>query len=128
MKILPSLYPEWQPPVLNCSSIEKWGLSEIWQTILNHQTIMKQAGYFNQRRKNQRKHWFKTIIENDLLSWFYSQDMIKSDYKKLEKKVIEGKTLPSIASNELIHQGLFKADFKNIIPRIRQNKAVKHVR
>ena len=48
---------QWHPPVLNCSSLEKTGFTEIWSTIQNYR--QSQATQILERRQAQLNYWFE---------------------------------------------------------------------
>jgi LAO/AO transport system kinase len=80
----------WIPNVSSCSSIENFGIEEIWKSIYEYVRITKQSGYFEERRKQQavmRMH--DTIMEN-LKGSFYNSDEIKQMREDVESQLIDG--------------------------------------
>jgi LAO/AO transport system kinase len=92
----------WQPKVLTCSAIEKTGLKEIWQLILDHNYQLKANGFYEENRKNQGIHWMHEYVRFHLERSFYNQSAVKQNLKKIEEKVITGEITPVNAAHKLL--------------------------
>ena len=92
----------WQPKVLTCSSIEKTGLPEIWQLILEHQQKMKKNGYFQKNRNRQNLQWMHDSIKWNLERQFYANTEIKHKIPDMEIKVINNEIAPTTAAKRLL--------------------------
>ena len=92
----------WLPKVLLCSSIEKSGIDETWQMILQYQDLTKHNGFFGQRRKNQSLQVLDENLEELLRNIFFSSHEVKSLKKQLEKDILHNNISPYEASSRLI--------------------------
>lgn len=91
LHLFPISPSRWVPRVLTCSSREKKGIPEIWETVGDYVSQTKCNGYFWERRREQavtRMH--ETIIDN-LKYAFYSNPEIMHMIPDLEKELREGK-------------------------------------
>ena len=100
------LYPnkgnDWTPKTLTCSALHNQGVSEIWELIQKYNSITKENGYFQQKRKYQNRYWLLQTIENTLKSDFYNHQKIKEELKKQLILISENKTTPFEAANYLL--------------------------
>jgi LAO/AO transport system kinase len=100
------LYPptqnNWYPPVLTCSALEKTGLSEIWQMIIEFSTKMQQNGFWIGNRQEQNLDWMFTFIRHILESQFFDNQSVKAQISKIKDQVLTGEILPLQAANKLI--------------------------
>jgi LAO/AO transport system kinase len=88
------LYPApesgWTPKVVTCSSVESFGIHEIWQIISDYVSYTRDSGYFRELRKRQavvRMH--ETIIDH-LRSSFYTDSEIAKMLPDLERQLHDG--------------------------------------
>lgn len=100
------LYPpttnNWYPPVLTCSALEKTGLEEIWQTIEDFSTKMKQNGYWNINRQEQNLEWMHSFIKQTLESQFFDNQIVRENILPIKEQILSGKLLPIQAAQKLI--------------------------
>jgi GTPase len=78
----------WTTPVNLCSAINNEGIDEIWNVILKFVDLTKKSGKFIERRKNQSKAWFNTLIEDKLKSDFYNNEQIKTMLPEIEQELL----------------------------------------
>lgn len=92
------LYPptqnRWYPPVLTCSALQKTGLSEIWEVILNFTAQMRENGFWKKNRQEQNLAWMYDYIKQQLESQFFDNQAIKYNIKDIEIEVLNGTLLP----------------------------------
>lgn len=76
------LYPPktngWQPKVDLSSALEGTGIKEIWDMIRIYEQQVKQRGYFEKNRVEQRKFWMYETINQYLKKNFYADPRIKT--------------------------------------------------
>ena len=87
LHLLPPKGSEWVPRVNTCSSTEKLGLKEVWDTMQKFKTSTNQNGWFDKNRLNQSINWFHEQIERTLKEDFYSQEEIKKAIKEKEELI-----------------------------------------
>ncbi len=81
----------WAPKVLTCSSVNKAGISEVWDMVSEYSRFTKHNRYFEARRKDQARYWMYETINNRLHENFYQDKHIISLLKDLEKDVLQDK-------------------------------------
>ncbi len=102
LNMFPPTISKWKPQVLTCSSVNKYGISEVYDLINEYLNLTKENGYFEQHRIEQSKYILTDYINQTLLSTFYQNPEIKKQYKKIMEKVTQGKVSPYKAGHELI--------------------------
>ncbi|MCB2220968.1 MAG: methylmalonyl Co-A mutase-associated GTPase MeaB [Bacteroidetes bacterium] len=80
----------WAPVVKTCSSIQKSGIKEVWQTISDYVELTQKNGYFNQKRQSQEMRIMHNAIQNALRDHFYSNPIIMDALHISEQKVKSG--------------------------------------
>lgn len=92
--------PAWKVPVLTCSSINKDGIVDIWQTISDYRSKMEASGEFAQKRRRQSLNWMWALVEEGLKERFYKRSEAK--VLKLTTAIKEGRMSPTDAALELL--------------------------
>ncbi len=92
----------WSPPVLTVSSIEENGTKKVWQTVMEHNKIMKKAGIFNQKRKDQAVEWMWNLVDEGIKKKFMEKSKVKKTIGKISKDVKNGLISPSAAAEKLL--------------------------
>lgn len=94
--------PNWMPPVMTCSAVERTGLQEVWDTVINHKKIMTNTGELQQKRREQAMEWMWFLVNEGLEIWFYQHPEVQSQLPELRKKVENGSIAPTRAADDLI--------------------------
>ena len=93
----------WEVTTFACSALNKKGLNEIWESILNFCEFTKSNGEFAKRRNQQITKWFKNEVEQIIIDHFYSNQLVKGLLPIVEARVRDGDELVSKAAAELFH-------------------------
>ncbi len=93
----------WETKVMTASALKMTGIKEIWDVIKEFEVQTKSNGMFFNRRKQQNLDWFNILIENGIKSIFFENSLIKKKLVDFEKKILDGKILPSEAVEKLIN-------------------------
>jgi GTPase len=96
----------WTPIVDTCSALENTNIDKVWDAIESFIVTTSANNSFESNRKEQAKFWLHQTILNSLKTLFYSDAKIMEQLSLLEKNVIDNKTSPFKAAQELIQ--LFK--------------------
>jgi LAO/AO transport system kinase len=88
---------------MTASALKMTGINEIWDVIKEFEVQTKSNGMFFNRRKQQNLDWFNILIENGIKSIFFENSLIKKKLLDFEKKILEGKILPSEAFEKLMN-------------------------
>ena len=92
LHLFPPSPSRWNPRVMTCSSLEKRGISEIWETIRDYVSVTKSNGWFWERRREQAVTRMHETIIDTLKNSFYSHPEVMSLLPELEKQLREGET------------------------------------
>jgi len=96
----------WSPPVLTCSAVTMKGLSDIWQTILDHKQKLESAGELKEKRRKQALDWLWALVEEGLLERFYRNPAVEKSLPEIIKAIEGGQTAPTVGAHRLLD--LFK--------------------
>ncbi len=96
----------WKPKVTICSSVTGYGMNELWETIQDYFAFVKHNKSFENRRKEQSKHWMYETILDLIKENFYNNPIIQKKIQQLEYDVINNK-ISSIAAAEQIIETYF---------------------
>ena len=94
--------PNWTPPVLMLSALQKQGIADFWNTIENYRSTMQQSGEFEARRRHQARAWMWELIDQGLRARFASHARVQQDLPGLQAAVEAGQTTPSAAAMRLL--------------------------
>ena len=94
--------PNWAPPVLMLSALQKQGIAEFWNTIENYRSTMQRSGEFEARRRHQARAWMWELIDQGLRARFASHARVQQDLPGLQATVEAGQTTPSAAAMRLL--------------------------
>lgn len=92
LHLFPLSPSKWSPRVMTCSSREKTGINDVWETIRDYVSVTKSNGWFWERRREQavtRMH--ETIIDALKISFYNHPDVIAL-LPELERQLREGET------------------------------------
>ncbi len=102
LHLFPKAQSGWAPKVFTCSALQKIGITEIWDAILDYCSTTQQNGYFERRRSEQSKYWMYETINEQLRDNFYLQQQIKEHIPVFENKVLTNEMSSFIAAYELL--------------------------
>ena len=102
LKLYPPALSGWIPKVMTCSSKFSYGISDIWDEVLNYIALTKSNGYFNTKRMEQSKYWMYETINEALKEQFYNDREIMNKIKIYQQKVVEGKLSSFTAAQKLL--------------------------
>lgn len=100
--LFPATDNGWFPQVKTCSAIEKRGLYEIWNMILEYDKLVRANGFYLQNRQHQNLEWMHSLIRYALEEQFYQHYSIKEKLIEIETNVQNGKWLPIRAATYLL--------------------------
>jgi LAO/AO transport system kinase len=102
LHMFPAPESGWNPKVLTCSAYLKTGISEIWNTIDEYLTHVKNNMYFQHRRNEQSKFWMYETINEHLRNSFYQNEQIKTLMAESEIKVLKEEISSFVAAKKLL--------------------------
>jgi LAO/AO transport system kinase len=99
----------WQTRAYTCSAVTGLGVAELWNVIQSFRKKTEASGVFEARRKEQSISWMKSMLEEYLVSRFYSNPKIKAQQPEIESQVVGG-TLPVTTAAQILLD-MFDAEY-----------------
>ncbi|AKS34447.1 methylmalonyl Co-A mutase-associated GTPase MeaB [Mycolicibacterium goodii] len=99
------IYPRetlWRPPVLTMSAVEGTGLTELWDTVVEHRKVLEEAGEFDARRRAQQVEWTWSMVRDAVLDRVMSHPEVRRIRDDVERRVREGELTPALAAQEIL--------------------------
>ncbi len=93
---------EWIPQVKTCSSLEKTGMDDIWQTVQQFEEQQKLKGYFFENRQQQAVNWFRETLGELLIQQFHKDKERRERILPLENLIKTGKIEPFTAAKKMV--------------------------
>lgn len=90
--------PGWTSTAQAVSSIERTGLKEVWETILQFQQEMIDTDYWQTRRQLQTRDWFHSMIKDHLIDSFLRNKVGKLKLKGWKKNYWKVQSLYPVQS------------------------------
>lgn len=100
------IYPHdtlWRPPVLTMSALENNGVSEMWDTVLQHRAVLTEAGEFAAKRRRQQVDWMWAMVRDAVLDRVLNAPDVKASRADIEQQVREGTLTPALAAEQLLN-------------------------
>jgi len=102
LHFFPASSSGWTPRALACSALTGKGIHELWQCVLEHNSIIRHNGWRDRVRREQARRWMHEAIEQALRQRFESQPGIRSRMTALEQDVLEGRLTSFSAARILL--------------------------
>ena len=92
----------WFPPVITVSGRDNRGLTEMWDTVIEHRRKMTATGEFATRRQAQAVSWMRDMLEDHLMSALHANPRVAAALPAIEAEVAAGKLLPTLAVDQIM--------------------------
>jgi LAO/AO transport system kinase len=92
----------WNPRVLQVSSLEGTGIDAVWEAIVEHTAALEPGGERQARRKEQARQWMWSLVEEGLRSSFRAHPEVSSQIDALEQAVQNLEITPAAAARALL--------------------------
>jgi LAO/AO transport system kinase len=99
------IYPRetlWRPPVLTTSALTGAGLTELWDTVLEHRRVLTEAGEFDAKRRTQQVEWTWAMVRDTVLDRVLSHPDVKAGRREIERRVRDGELTPALAAQQIL--------------------------
>lgn len=96
----------WSTKAATCSALTGEGIPAIYEMLNNFREQVTASGFFEERRRLQRKDWLHSILESELLLRFYRNELIAGKLAQFEQAVSEGQMEVSEAAESLLRDFL----------------------
>ncbi len=95
--------PDWTVPVETCSALNNTGIDGIWKIITDFRQTMTDNGVIQSARARQARIGLWNEISATLLESLHHNDAIRSRLTELEQQVVNGRTSPRVAAQEIVN-------------------------
>jgi LAO/AO transport system kinase len=102
LHLFPASGDGWTPRVLCCSALQKTGIAEIWQMVLDHEAQLVASGKLEERRTLGALQWMDDLISMGLGEMFRAEPAVAERLPALRRGVRSGRVTPLAASRELL--------------------------
>lgn len=92
----------WRPRVLTMSALEGAGLSELWDTVLEHRRVLTDAGEFDARRRKQEVDWMWQMVRDTVWDRVTSSAEVRAVRADIERQVRDGELTPALAAKRIL--------------------------
>ncbi len=96
------LHPVWQVPVLTVSALERTGLDELWDTVVQHRQTLLADGALERRRREQQLRWMWSMVEERMMTDLRGHADVRALLPELETAVREGRMPPTQAALRIL--------------------------
>ena len=96
--------PGWMSTALTVSSVEKKGLDNVWDMLMEFEQKVKQSNYWSVRRQEQTRDWFHSMITDHLIDSFYQNAERKKQVRTLEDNILHGRLTVTQGVNALFDE------------------------
>jgi LAO/AO transport system kinase len=94
----------WIPKVMTVSSVNGYGIGEVWQMVMEYREQAIHSGYFGRRRKEQALQAFTDTIEEGIRQRFYHNPAVSGKIGSIEKEILSGNISPYEAARMLLDE------------------------
>jgi LAO/AO transport system kinase len=102
LKLLKAKSNLWRPKVVKVSSINRVGINDAWESMLEFYYYMNETGAFYDKRSRQRVKWMWRLISDSVLDNIKKDAHLKKLVSALEIDVSLGKVSPGFASQSIL--------------------------
>ena len=102
LRLLHPRTKHWKVQVQTCSARDGAGVAGAWDTVLQHQAALIEAGELAARRAGQARDWMWSEINDSLLAELQNDPAVRQQVPVLEAAVSEGKVPPVTAARQLL--------------------------
>lgn len=102
LRLFPPNPNGWIPKTLTCSALTSEGVLEIRNVIFEFEKKMSENGWLESKRQTQASYWLRQTLEYELLSRFYTSEVVKTKLNELDLAVRKGELSPFRAAKDLL--------------------------
>ena len=91
LHIFPKSESGWTPVVSTASALKNIGIDEVWNQIEKYFELVRENGYFEKNRNQQKIEWMYNSINDELKRMLYSSQSVKELLKISEEEILSSK-------------------------------------
>jgi len=92
----------WSTKAATCSALTGEGIPDIYDLLIRFREQATASGFFEERRRLQRKDWLQSTLESELFLRFYQDKRIAGKLAEFEKAVCDGQMSVAEAAGQLL--------------------------
>lgn len=92
----------WEPPVVAVSALEARGMDRVWGIVQDHRRNLTASGELEQKRAEQRRHWFRTLLEEGLHARFLGREAVARAIAEKQRAIDAGTSTPTAAARQVL--------------------------
>ena len=100
-----SLFPpkesQWIPQAISCSSLDKTGIDQLWETLMEYKKQTQSLGYFQKKRTDQNIAWYQELQQEQLDRFLRTHPKLKIGMDQIQTEMITKSHSPLEASKQL---------------------------
>ena len=100
-----SLFPpkesQWIPQAISCSSLDKTGIDQLWETLMEYKKQTQSLGYFQKKRTDQNIAWYQELQQEQLDRFLRTHPKLKIGMDQIQTEMITKRHSPLEASKQL---------------------------
>lgn len=94
--------PDWEPPVLTCSSLTGDGVADIWERVASRVAALRASGALATLRREQDLRWFHALLHERLEDMLASSPAASAARSIAESDLRAGRTTPAHAAERVL--------------------------
>lgn len=102
LHLFPPLPNGWKPEVMKTSALQREGLEEIWNQIVNFLKLTKNNGFFEKNRQQQALRVLEETIHNGITEHFFQHAEINKLLESYKNQILDKKISPYEASEQIL--------------------------
>ena len=84
------------------SALQGTGLTELWDTVLQHRRVLTDAGEFDARRNSQQVDWTWSMVRDTVLDRVLNSPAVRRIRADVERQVRDGELTPTLAAQRIL--------------------------
>ncbi len=102
LHLFPASADGWTPRVVTCSALEREGIAEIWQAVLEHRALVESNGWFARLREEQALEWMREAILLGLEQEIRRDRVVTDHLAAMRAEVRSGRLSPFRAARNVL--------------------------
>jgi LAO/AO transport system kinase len=102
LHLFPAAADGWTPRVVTCSALEREGVAEIWNLVLEHRALVESNGWFARLREEQALEWMREAILLGLEQEIRRDRVVTDHLAAMRAEVRSGRLSPFRAARNVL--------------------------
>ena len=101
--LFPTKESKWTPKAMSCSSLEKTGIDQLWETLMEYKKHTQSSGYFQKKRTDQNIAWYQELQQEQLDRFLRTHPKLSTGMDQIQAEMIAKNHSP-LAASKLLEQ------------------------